>query len=712
MKGSFDVSRGMPGAGSAPPHTLDSVVRRFEAPRPSSAPADDVWTVDVDDPSDPNLWAWAEAAAVTAYFDPMRLAPEGTPSEAARATICLESTPVRLADGHSAWMLGQEVRVRSLERLANRGALQAMRAANAGEPGELLDAVLGAFIAGTQPTRSEMQDVDRLRAMLQTRQWLDRTKLDLPPTAVLRAALERATLLSPFRHLTRGFFAGREVELSRLANYVDGPDDGPGGVPTPPIFVYAAGGMGKSALLAHFILAHAERDTTRPEQWRPFIYLDFDRPELDARDQVGVLVSIARQLGPQVPIVAEQCAAYIRRWSKRRTREERAHAASSRQSKLAESVRAVDVHGATTELAGLLNTAHDAAKSPLVLVLDTLEEVQYATPDAVLPLVQLVLRVRADVPALRPVLAGRIPISTPLPLDSMELPPLPTAAAESLLGNHLPTVLAAKTTLVSRMVRVVGGNPLSLRLAAEVLTREANAELDALGEDELWKRVGDTIVQGQLYERIAGHIHAGPVRQLAIPGLVLRYITAELIEKVLAVPCGVTLDAKVTGSSLFTDLSREVALVRQEGATDRLVVRPELRRTILDNFRRDTTSAETRRKVHEEAIRFYFASDDPASRAEEIYHRLWLGQDTKDIDRRWVNGIESALRSAVDEFDGEAHAYLANRVGGIDDAKLAETMSPPEWEAYAERRASDLLRLGMPGAALEILHLRSERLPT
>jgi hypothetical protein len=276
---------------------LDDLVRSFEIQEAGHDPEDEVWIDDPDgNPSDVDRWAWAEAAAVTAYFDSEQLRPAGTPSADARVAVLLESSPVRGASNSTRWMLSERARVRALERLAKRGTLLAVRDANVSDPSEILDVVLGGFISGAQPTGSDLQNPDRLRAMLQVAGWLSRTDLALPPVTDLRAALERATLLAPFRHLTRGFFAGRDSELATLAAYVDGPDADRHGQAPAPILIHGPGGMGKSALLAHFILANSERDATKPDLWRPFVYLDFDRPELDARDLSGVLLAIARQV--------------------------------------------------------------------------------------------------------------------------------------------------------------------------------------------------------------------------------------------------------------------------------------------------------------------------------------------------------------------------------------------------------------------------------
>jgi hypothetical protein len=693
---------------------LDALVRHFEIPSDTTDARDDVWAESTSaDVSDEDRWAWAEAAAVTAYFDPAKLVAIGAPSEEARVAILLESVPTQSTGGATRWFLPDRIRVRALERLAQRGELQAARARNAADDTETLNVVLGAFIAGTPPTRMDLQSPDRLRAMLQVTGWLARTGIKTLSAVDLRASLERATLIAPFRHLTQGFFAGREVELNMLARYVDSPDQNDTLLMPAPVLIHGLGGMGKSALLAHFILAHSERDTTKPDSWRPFVYLDFDRPDLDARDLPGVLQAIARQLGPQVPGAQPDAESFLNRWSaQQRAARPELNLLKTRQTNLEARRSVIEVDLMLNDLVAVLHTVHNLMKVPIALVVDTLEEVQYATPDAVAPLIQLIVKLRNKMPSLRPVFSGRIEVDPEVALYRVELGPLPQFAAEALLMNHLPAALAANASLVSRMVQTVGGNPLSLRLAAEVLAHETVNNVEQFGDEELWRRVGDAIVQGQLYERIAGHLHEGPVKKLAIPGLILRYVTWELIREVLAAPCGLDVKDDATAQALFTELAKEVALVRQGGDAGKLVLRPQLRRTVLDNFRRDVHSANTRRLIHEAAVSYFEKKTDPESRAEEIYHRLWLDQDPADIDARWINGIDLALRSAVEELVGRARVYLANRVGGVNEEQILTTTSLVEWEAYAEKRASDLLQLGRPAAALDMLHMRSERLPT
>ena len=215
---------------------------------------------------------------------------------------------------------------------------------------------------------------------------------------MLRAALERRDVDRSVSTFDARILCRREKELADLAAYVDAPDVDERGVAPPSILIYAPGGMGKSALLAHFILAHSDRDTMQPDSWRPFIYLDFDRPELDARDLSGVLIAIARQIGPQVPSVQGHINELLTAWDRRRRaqRPKTRPLRQSRQERLGQTVAAGDVKDLLADVTDILNAVHRVLPSPLVLVIDTLEEVQYSTPDAVVPLAELIVKLRGS----------------------------------------------------------------------------------------------------------------------------------------------------------------------------------------------------------------------------------------------------------------------------------------------------------------------------
>lgn len=105
--------------------------------------------------------------------------------------------------------------------------------------------------------------------------------------------------------------------------------------------------------------------------------------------------------------------------------------------------------------------------------------------------------------------------------------------------------------LARNAVRQLGGNPLTLKLAAELIKKDARALVDVRTKRLFILRVRDEAIQGQLYRRILGRIHDDSVRKLAHPGLVLRRITAPIIKEVLAQPCEVVVPDLPAADVLF-----------------------------------------------------------------------------------------------------------------------------------------------------------------
>ena len=147
----------------------------------------------------------------------------------------------------------------------------------------------------------------------------------VPSIADLERRVALAELLEPLRLLIgaegawdgtgrRDRFVGRQSEITKLRAFVDELSSQSiaealrrwygsaaaalGGSEKPNLrVVQADGGLGKSALLAKFVLDHA-LDQKRPF---PFAYLDFDRAALDAEQPAQLLIEIARQVGLQFP---------------------------------------------------------------------------------------------------------------------------------------------------------------------------------------------------------------------------------------------------------------------------------------------------------------------------------------------------------------------------------------------------------------------------
>src|SRR5262249_23886237 len=82
----------------------------------------------------------------------------------------------------------------------------------------------------------------------------------------------------------------------------------------PPQLIHGPGGIGKSTLVAKFILDHAELDEAARF---PFVYLDFDRPGLRAERPETLLFEAVRQLAVQYPGSADLLNETLDRWRER-----------------------------------------------------------------------------------------------------------------------------------------------------------------------------------------------------------------------------------------------------------------------------------------------------------------------------------------------------------------------------------------------------------
>jgi Cdc6-like AAA superfamily ATPase len=650
------------------------------------------------------------AAALLTWFElNPTLQPLGRNLEAEREELerlAANSWLVSEAGGRRRWTLKNDVRKAILARLRTRQALADALAANPNRPAEVLQLVLESYVLGTG-TLSPAQSAEELTSTLQVIDWLAGTELreQLPSEEQVRRAVEWSVLQRQFRVLVGDHFRGRLKELEALREYVEVLPPQSRGASVrrtfrrifslkekPPLVIWGSGGIGKSTLLAKFILEHSEDPSGLA-----VVYLDCDRPGLVAREPLTMLVEAVRQLGISYPDYARACQQLRQGWLNRI-----AEQSARNPGRLRDRSPFLSDFKILSDDMGL-------SDHPSLLVLDTFEEVQNRSLDAVVEIWLFLEELQATIPALRTVVAGRAPVrgvaTEELPLSRLD----PDAAEGFLMAYGIRDPKLART--IAEQMR---GNPLSLRLAAEVLRLEAPSEggiADIRTSEWLGKKIDDNRIQGQLYRRILDHVRNPEVRKLAHPGLILRRITPALIEKVLAGPCGLDLSAPNSARALFDALKSEVTLIIPS-PTDPLEVyhRSEVRRVMLELM---VSEKDPRLPaIHAEAVKFYAGEDPPtpAGRAEEIYHRLWLEQAPADIVPRMLPGVETYLENAVEEVPPSVRPWLASRLGmelELDWNKADLT----SWEQYASNRAEELLKLERAEDALELTRKRHERLP-
>jgi hypothetical protein len=611
-------------------------------------------------------------------------------------------------------------------------------AANPGREMTPAQVMLERLLRGQVASPAHHQDLPNLQALQMVSEWLEGLVPNLPSADQIRDQLEWETLLAPFHDLVGDHFAGRQRELDVLANYVEVLDAGStveqvkrtlrsvlSIVDQPPLFVYGPGGIGKSTLIAKFVLDHVHQQNVARF---PFAYLDFDRPQLVAEEPITLLVEAISQLGMQYPQARQSIVSLQNEWSHQMARESwagmrlQASAPSSDapaptgtlQAPVA--ARTARNHAVWTsrtlsnrdyyiETFAALVSDLRADDQPLLLVLDTFEEVQLRSTSLVSNVFQFLEMVQQRVPFLRTVLSGRVAVAPigfkvrELPLETFDL----ASATAYLVGR---TGVDAKTA--EAVAKQVTGSPLTLKLAADLLRKREDITsggfptISAGFLGELWKGS----VTAQLYTRVLKHIADEDVRKLAHPGLALRRITPDIIRVVMAGPCGIAVPDDATANRLFGKLRQEVVLV-SERTPGVLVHRPDLRAVMLQALQR----AEPERVLgmHSGAVAYYQAhGTTPEERAEEIYHRLSLGLDRAAVESRWIEGLERYLVAGLAEFPPQAQGFLAARLNLTLSPEIWNQADVIDWQRWAVREARECLKTNRIPDAMAILDSRSD----
>jgi|GEM_PF-2054541 len=526
-----------------------------------------------------------------------------------------------------------------------------------------------------------------LKAALQARERLRLLKSlpqAVPTIEDLARRVELAELLEPLRVLIgaeggwdgtprRDRFVGRKNELTKLRSFVDelasqslleaatrfasnarqtllGSDK--------PLLlaIQARGGLGKSTLLAKFLLDHAMQQA-RPF---PFAYLDFDRATLDAGRPLQLLVEIARQVAlqfPQAKAALDGLAQNVR-----------AEFVGSTQNNATIGIR--DPYAAFVEIIRQQITL--AGQRAFLLVFDTMEAVQWnsVAMDRLASLLyefrvkgltelKVVVSGRADIPELRRINVGNSPRSLELqPLQVTEAADLAQTLGRLAIGEQWnPSWSGA---VAGRKEERARREPLAVRVAVDLIVRAPAEDREKL-VGEISGHGFDThkdFIARLYYKRIVNHVRNPLAQKLAWPGLIVRRVTVEIINEFLGPLCDITPDQS---QAAFEALEREVWLVTREG--DALKHRPDLRARTLPLMR----NAEPAQfdNVARSAV-WYFGkcrSRSLQDRGEWIYHRLLVGEAPEDVADDLSEHLLPLLARAADDFppDSAAASYLASR---------------------------------------------------
>nr|WP_315396019.1 hypothetical protein [uncultured Duganella sp.] len=667
-----------------------------------------------------------QLACCLGSFDPFRLQSDVTASELQRL---LDDCTVSVTPGQSRWVVRNDVRQRFLQAAARTpGALAAalkQARAHLDGPGGAADELGRALITLVLEKKTSAGELAALSpAALSANQavlsWLAPIERELAlDTRRLADALELAQLLEPFRFLT-GYdaasggdaFVGRDDALQVLRSFVGtlAPTSMTErvkrgvrrllGAPRDVLFFSGVGGVGKSTLLAKFVLEHVARGPGAPY----FCYLDFDRSTISAVQPVTLLLEIVRQLGQQCGDDGRDALQALRgaihadveevRSRQQARRAERTPAAQEGaaparwRAALPEAM--LDEARTGSHLAALGALMGRLPREAFLLVLDTFEQAQYVGDDAVARIEAFVAACRESLPGVRCVIAGRDDASGFFP-DAQRL-------QVEEFGDHASRVEFLRRRGLgeagaSLVAAQVGGRPLALMLGLR-LARELGTEGLSLSV-RLRSRFDRSLVEGILMDRIISHIDNVDVQKLANPGLVLRRIDHDILCHLLAPLLGEgELDAERL-DAIAQGLRRQRDLVREQ-ADGSFMHRDDVRKQMLQLMKRK--DPDRVRDLHARAVAYYERKPARTGRAattadqvEEIYHRLATGYGLERVAAMWSEPAREALAQSVDEIDDVAGKNLLNALLGKELGEEEASSLPQEylgdWLAQAVRRA-------------------------
>ncbi|HEY7816645.1 MAG TPA: hypothetical protein VIG29_00395, partial [Vicinamibacteria bacterium] len=555
----------------------------------------------------------------------------------------------------------------------------------------------------------------------------------IPAEAEVLAEIERKSLLDPFRRLVaRGFF-GRESELDQLRSFV--------GVLAPtllrskiqalnsrflrwfhardeaPLLIYGPGGIGKSTLIAQFIVEHLEV----PARYRfPFAYLDFERPSITALEPMTLVIEAIRQLKLQYPDLREDLTRLqdrSRGEAARQTADERSlrelreldgsPEEAREKARWIRSNRLRRERRLFKELARLLGRASGGDPAPFLMVLDSFERTQYKSYLHLSRMWRLFEALGSEYPMLRVVVSGRAPVKG-LKIKRREPQALPIREfGEAAATEFLVRRSSLNPRIARKLVGEYGGNPLTLNLLARLGEERPLEEKKPkkswsgfLGRNQ--NHCDRELVQALLYERLLGQIRNREILPLANPGLVLRRITPEIIQQVLAPYCKLDVPTRARAEQLFLELERHVDLVDRI-EPDVLGHRPEVRGMMLKLLEKDDPSMVA--AIEKAAVGYYGGKTGPQARAEEIYHRLRLKEPLTIINFRWEPGVDRYLsEDDLAEIPEAARPFVASKLGSIAVNEVVEAAEDQSYrEASVTRQAADLIADGHFDEALELI---------
>jgi hypothetical protein len=417
------------------------------------------------------------------------------------------------------------------------------------------------------------------------------------------------------------------------------------------VLVEGPGGVGKSLGVARFI-ADALEGSDPDNVPHAVFHLDFDRAGLRAATDATLLQELVRQAASWADAQASELLKEL---------EQDFDGYDAEPAFAAGRGYRPDKQSVAASLAASLGRGEPLRA---ILFADSFEQVD-GEDDLAASSVEQVARLLAPFCArLMVVYASRAFESSVAMRASLILPlnGLPNSDADTYLqieADRLGVDVRAADLVAIR--EIVGTTPLALRLAVRVL--EQAEQPIRVGELAKLASKSPEMTQALLYDRILRRLKDDTLRCFALPSMQLRRITADVIEHVLAEPCG--LDPDVSGDALFELCRRERTMfsaISDQPGEEAIRHRQDVRSNLLAHVDR-SMDAEVKRRINEAAIWYYSARMGLPSRAEELYHRLRMDEPEEEIASRWVPEAAELLRPSMSELPPNARAFLRKRLG-------------------------------------------------
>ncbi|TDD60688.1 hypothetical protein E1263_10455 [Kribbella antibiotica] len=491
------------------------------------------------------------------------------------------------------WLMRTAERRRILNGLAADGRVQSAVAWRwEKEPDQATDDLLCAIsevgiFAGEAIAAAVRDDTDR--------ELLERVALGLGRAGPLAPQYEQVPRVNAaLTHLdlvastdqNRGFF-GRQAEIDRIVRWLG---SAVAGRPASALYVDGLPGIGKSALLEEVAATLLRRD----DEWI-VVRFDFDRAGLDVLDSAGLTLEFARQVSAQLP------------GSEQPIKQARERVAS------APLLKGEGQERVPEELGPVLANALSSPPRRIFLTLDTLEVLRARGETHPVRLFswldQLATVLNVPIAIVGAGRGGALNRTSPYVGDQIPLTGLDADSADHLLER-----LDVDPESWADLRIIADGNPLALRLAAKFANEHGTQDLPkARGRGEL--------AVPYLYRFILSRLDDEALKKLAVPGLVVRLINAEVIRDVVGPQVGLKRLTVAQADELFETLANQHWLV--EPAIGGFVRHRTDMRSVLLPLLYDAGPAKAAR-IDRAAAKWFGARPETWSAVESAYHQLQL----------------------------------------------------------------------------------------